>query len=431
MEDLAVQSVEKVLDMVEVVCGNKSHLIPVGKLAARSQFFARAFEVPMVEKMERKVVLKDFDEKIFEKVVKYIVEDLFLFDIQTEAGEALEAADRLDVKELKDDVCSIIKENLDLENAKAVLFLADKFNTKELFHAAFEYMEGNDIKLEKHDIVENPGLALAFMEECGAMIKALKKDLSWKNSQLEEKEELVKYYRSRTYGEAFGYLDNSFDYDDEDWHVYDSLEEVDDEEEDEDEDENEKVECGGSGVEAAHLIEDEGHEQGDKEFDGKAGKEKRGRLVGERDGFYYLMNSDKEEEEAMDGLKHIEEAHSGSTAGGDQNRVKKSHKNKALEVFKEVEVRKKGEISLQLLPKEKQADVRRSFQDQRQNRTFDASTRVQAILEESDILKDLEALAEDGSEVGENDQRPQEPGVEGKQTVQQKEEGRQKDDKMI
>merc|ERR1712240_953921 len=114
---------------------------------------------------------------------------------------------------------------------------------------------------------------------------------------------------------------------------------------------------------------------------------------------------------AMDDLKHIEEAHSGNTTGGDQNRVKKHHKNKALEVFKEVEVRKKGEMSLQLPSKEKKADMRRSFQDQRQNRTFDASTRVQAILEESDILKDLEALAEDGSEVGEDDQRPQEPGL--------------------
>merc|ERR1712240_941149 len=88
-----------------------------------------------------------------------------LFDMQTEAGEALEAADRLDMKKLKDDVWIIIKDNLDLENAKAVLFLADKFNTKELFHAAFEYMEDNEIKLEKHEIVENPGLTLAFMEE--------------------------------------------------------------------------------------------------------------------------------------------------------------------------------------------------------------------------------------------------------------------------
>ena len=140
MEDLAVRSMENVPDVVEVVCGDKSYHIPVDKLAAKSQFFARAFEVPMAEKMWRKVVLKDFDEKVFEKVVKYIVEDLFLFDMQTEAGEALEAADRLDVKELKDDVCRIIKDNLDLENAKAVLSLADKFNTKELFHAAIEYM---------------------------------------------------------------------------------------------------------------------------------------------------------------------------------------------------------------------------------------------------------------------------------------------------
>ena len=67
-------SVENVPDVVEVVCGDKSYLVPVHKLAAKSQFFARAFEVPMAEKMWRKVILKDFDEKVFEKVVKYIVE---------------------------------------------------------------------------------------------------------------------------------------------------------------------------------------------------------------------------------------------------------------------------------------------------------------------------------------------------------------------
>merc|ERR1719318_2100196 len=156
MEDLPVRSVENVPDKVEIVCGDKSYLLPVDKLAAKSKFFAKAFEVPMAEKIWRKVVLKDFDEKVFEKVVKYIVEDLFLFNVQIEAGEALEAADRLDVKELKDDVCSIIKDNLDLENAKAVLSLAEKFNAKELFRAAIEYMEANDIKLVKHEIVENP-----------------------------------------------------------------------------------------------------------------------------------------------------------------------------------------------------------------------------------------------------------------------------------
>ena len=252
--------------------------------------------------------MKDFDERVFEKVVKYIVEDLFLFDMQTEAGEALEAADRLDVKELMDDVCSIIKDNLDLENAKAVLFLADKFNTKELFHAAFEYMEANDIKLEKHEIVENPGLALAFMEECRAMIKALKKDLSIQELRLEEKEELVEYYRSAAYGgNCYASVDyeDSFDYDEEDWHVYDSLEEVDDAEEDEyDEDTqltNEEVEAHieavRSGVEVAHLIEDEDGDQGDKETDGKAEEEEKEIHEGEQDGFSHLSSSDTKEEE--------------------------------------------------------------------------------------------------------------------------------------
>jgi len=292
-------------DMVEVVCGDKSYHIPVDKLAAKSQFFARAFEVPMAEKMWRKVILKDFDEKVFEKVVKYIVEDSFLFDMQTEAGEALEAADRLDMKELKDDVCSIIKENLDPENAKAVLFLADKFNTKELFHAAVKYLEDNEIKFEKHEIVENPGLALAFMEECGAMIKALKKELSIQKLRLEEEELRVEYYRSATYGGnsyAFDYY-YSFDYDEEDWLAYDSLEEVVDAEEDLHNEDytqltNAEVEAciegARSGFEAAHLIEDE---DGDKETDGKAEEEEREEHEGEQDGFSYLSSFDTKEEE--------------------------------------------------------------------------------------------------------------------------------------
>ena len=198
---------------------------------------------------------------------------------------------------------------LDLENAKAVLFLADKFNTKELFHAAFEYMEDNEIRLEKHEIVENPDLTLAFMEKCGAMIKALKKELSSQKLRLEETEELVEYYRSAAYGGnsyASVDYDGSFDYDEEDWHVYDSLEEVDDAEEDEDNEDDTQlsdaeveayIEGVRSGFEAAHLIEDEDGEQGDKETDGKAEEEERGKHEGEQDGFSYLSSSDTKEEE--------------------------------------------------------------------------------------------------------------------------------------
>jgi len=115
-----------------------------------------------------------------------------------------------------------------------------------------------------------------------------------------------------------------------------------------------------------------------------------------------LMSKEKEsrkekmESGAMDDLKQIEEAH--SEARG-QEKGKKSHKNKALEVFNAAEVKKKGEMSLQLPSKEKQSLAGRSFQDQGGSHTAAASTRIQAILEESDVLKDLEELAEDGSDV--------------------------------
>ena len=102
----------------------------------------------------------------------------------------------------------------------------------------------------------------------------------------------------------------------------------------------------------------------------------------------------KMENGAMDDLKQIEEAHS---EGG--NRGKKFHKNKALEVFNTAEVKRKGNLSLQLPVREKQSEAGRSFQEQGSLGAPAAFMRIQAILEESDILKDLEELAEDGSDV--------------------------------
>jgi len=174
-------------DMVTVVCGDDTYSILVFKLTNHSQFFARALEAPMVEKTERKVVIKDIEESTFEKVMKFIMEGTFLFNVKEEAFEALEAADRLDMEELKEVVCNRIKDNLDNENAKAVLSLAERFSAKELFKSAFDFMQENDIKLEKEDVLENPNLALAFMEECRFKLEFLKEELILKEQQLDEK----------------------------------------------------------------------------------------------------------------------------------------------------------------------------------------------------------------------------------------------------
>ena len=127
-------------DLVQVVCGKDTYSIPANKLAANSQFFARALEVPMMEKMERKVVIKEISSKIFERVVKYIKDGSFDFDVETEASESLEVSDRLDMEKLKEELCNNIKENLDPENAKAVATLAWRFNANQLFQSALEFM---------------------------------------------------------------------------------------------------------------------------------------------------------------------------------------------------------------------------------------------------------------------------------------------------
>ena len=164
-------------DMVTVVCGEDTYDIHVPKLIENSQFFARALQVPMVEKKERKVVIKDIEGDVFEKVAKFITEGKFYFNVETEAFEALEVADRLDMKKLKEEVCDRIEDNLDSENAKTVLFLAERFSAKQLFKAAFYFMQLNKMKLEKEDIVENPNLALAFMEESKVKIEVLQEEM--------------------------------------------------------------------------------------------------------------------------------------------------------------------------------------------------------------------------------------------------------------
>ena len=162
VESLAELNIESETELVNI--WSNIYFIQTNKLTANSQFFARALEVPMVEKRERKVMIKEIEGSIFEKVVKFITEGSFLFNVDTEACEALEASDRLDMKELKEKVCDAIKNKLDPDNAKAVASLAERFSAKQLFKAAFDFMQKNEIKLEKEDVVENPSLVLAFIE---------------------------------------------------------------------------------------------------------------------------------------------------------------------------------------------------------------------------------------------------------------------------
>ena len=142
---------------------------------------------------------------------------------------------------------------MEFDNAKAVLSLAERYNAKQLFKAAFAFMQENNIKLEMEDVVENPNLALAFMEESRVALAAMKGDL-------EMKEELVDHYRTEaqitrlmTYGGRDNFDEGNFDYDAEEWHVYDSLEEV---EEDEEGVEHRKDSVEGQGDEKSEEVED-------------------------------------------------------------------------------------------------------------------------------------------------------------------------------
>ena len=287
MENFVELTNEPLADMVTVVCSDDTYSILASKLTDNSHFFARALEVPMVEKKERKVMIKDIEGGIFEKVIKFMTEGAFQFDVETEAFEALEAADRLDMEELKEEVCNRIKDNLDIENAKAVLSLAERFSAEQLFKAAFDFMQENDLKLEKEDVVENPNLALAFMEEYRVMVAYMKEEL-------DEKDELVEMYR-KSGRRFYSGCDDIYDsFDDDDWHVFDSYEIEDDEEWEEGEQGEEEEEV----YDISYLFEEKGDEQGDGKEDGRNGEDQSGAREKEEGG-----SGEKQEETLEDGMR--------------------------------------------------------------------------------------------------------------------------------
>ena len=75
------------------------------------------------------------------------------------------------------------------------------------------------------------------------------------------------------------------------------MDDAEEDEDNEDEEVEDNIEGVCSGFEAAHLIEDEDGEQGDKDTDGKAEEEEREEHEGEPDGFSSLPSSDTREEE--------------------------------------------------------------------------------------------------------------------------------------
>ena len=161
-EGMAKVQVEEAAD-VTVVCGEDTYHLHSDLLAAKSRFFATSLDIAMVEKQERKVVVKGVKPETFKKVVGYMYEEKL--EEGMDLGEMLEAADWFDMEELKEDIFNKVKGNLNTANVLAIGNLADTFNAERLVQACVRFLVEEAIVLTREEVVASPGLAVALLAE--------------------------------------------------------------------------------------------------------------------------------------------------------------------------------------------------------------------------------------------------------------------------
>ena len=129
----------------------------------------------MVEKERKEISIKDVDPDIFEKVIlfiytKYDRNRMFNFDVMHQLEGMLDAAERFDMEDLKTEVKDVVEEFIsekgDLNTREFLVntgTLAELYNAEELLDLAASEIVDNGSNLEKKEVANSPGLAVAVM----------------------------------------------------------------------------------------------------------------------------------------------------------------------------------------------------------------------------------------------------------------------------
>jgi len=160
---------------VTVTCGPLTLPLHSFLLAADSKFFATMLDAPMVEKERKEISIKDVDPDIFEKVILFIYTKFdrnrtFNFDVVHQLEGMLDAAERFDMEDLKTEVKDVIEEFISEKgdlNTRDFLVntgtLAELYNAEELLDLAASERVDSGSNLEKKEVANSPGLAVAVM----------------------------------------------------------------------------------------------------------------------------------------------------------------------------------------------------------------------------------------------------------------------------
>eukprot|EP00092_Neocalanus_flemingeri_P071342 GFUD01087677.1.p2 GENE.GFUD01087677.1~~GFUD01087677.1.p2 ORF type:complete len:132 (+),score=35.72 GFUD01087677.1:757-1152(+) len=123
------------------------------------------FTANMEEKRSSKVTIKDIKEDIVKAMLKYIYTGKIEGLGDDQFHRLFYAADKYDLKELKDVCFKNMSANIDTENALELLILADQHNATKLRKSALTYIVKN-----KKEFENQPGWLDSMMKSHPKML---------------------------------------------------------------------------------------------------------------------------------------------------------------------------------------------------------------------------------------------------------------------
>ena len=132
-----------------VTCGDREWKVHSAILAVRSPFFKAAVTNNMVEKLDMKIDIKELDPNIMEHVINFMygvsngnVPVQFMF----------EAAERFQMKDLKEYAVKIAKKEMSVENVVEFAHIAELYSIEDFLANCATFIAVNDVPLSGYDM---------------------------------------------------------------------------------------------------------------------------------------------------------------------------------------------------------------------------------------------------------------------------------------
>jgi len=124
---------------VTIKCDNKTLECHKAILSARSNVFQAMFTHDMKERKNNEILIEDLDYATVADMVRFIYAGR-LSDMAPKAGTLLSAAEKYDIRDLKEICCNHLSANLNTEQIVDILVLSDLYKAAELKATSIQFL---------------------------------------------------------------------------------------------------------------------------------------------------------------------------------------------------------------------------------------------------------------------------------------------------